>query len=77
MRTKDNQHLPPYYTNIKVKEYIDRRKQRIAEGINPIINAIDYKGQNPELEKEREQLREEIKNKDPEYYLQVYPIYTE
>ena len=66
---KDKEHLSPYYTNKKVRAYIDRRVKIIQEQLLPYLSATDYtKGEDEDLEEMKDRLESEIKAKDPEYY---------
>lgn len=68
-RTKENEHLSPYYQNKSVRNYIDRRVKIIQEQLNPYLSASDYKeGDDEDLEQMKEQFEQEIKDKDPVYY---------
>lgn len=76
MRTKENNFLPKYDTNKKIKDKIDKINRRINEGICPILNAIDCtEKERRTLTAEKNKLEKEVKQIDPEYWEQVYKIY--
>lgn len=70
MRNKDNDYKSKYYTNVSIREKIDKRLHKIA-ALNANIGSDSTEKEKEDIYKQIGELGQQIKDIDSEFYEEI------